>query len=204
MEQRMAKVLVLYQSSHGHMEQMANAAAEGARAGGAEVTVKRVPELMSEDAARKAGMKWDQPAPWAQPTELPDYDAVILGIPTRYGRMVGAMAHFWDQTVDIWSSGKMVGKVGAVMSSTGTQHGGQEMTQFSGIVNLLHFGMIIVGLPYASTEQMTLDEIVGGSPYGASTIAGNKGQRQPSDKDLAGARYQGKRVAQIAEQLVRR
>ncbi|HEY7642813.1 MAG TPA: NAD(P)H:quinone oxidoreductase [Steroidobacteraceae bacterium] len=200
----MAKVLVLYQSSHGHMEQMANAAAEGARAGGAEVTVKRVPELMSEDAARKAGMKWDQPAPWAQPTELPDYDAVILGIPTRYGRMVGAMAHFWDQTVDIWSSGKMVGKVGAVMSSTGTQHGGQEMTQFSGIVNLLHFGMIIVGLPYASTEQMTLDEIVGGSPYGASTIAGNKGQRQPSDKDLAGARYQGKRVAQIAEQLVRR
>lgn len=136
----MAKVLVLYQSCHGHMEQMANAAAEGARAGGAQVTVKRVPELMSEDAARKAGMKWDQPAPWAKPAELPDYDAVILGIPTRYGRMVGAMAHFWDQTVEIWSSGKMVGKVGAVMSSTGTQHGGQEMTQFSGIANLLHFG----------------------------------------------------------------
>jgi NAD(P)H dehydrogenase (quinone) len=197
----MAKVLVLYQSSHGHMEQMANAAAEGARAGGAQVTVKRVPELMSEDAARKAGMKWDQPAPWAKPAELPDYDAVILGIPTRYGRMVGAMAHFWDQTVEIWSSGKMVGKVGAVMSSTGTQHGGQEMTQFSGIANLLHFGMIIVGLPYAFTEQMTVDEIVGGSPYGASTVTGSRGQRQPSEKDLAGARYQGKRVAEIAAKL---
>lgn len=197
----MAKVLVLYQSSHGHMEQMANAAAEGARAGGAQVTVKRVPELMSEEAARKAGMKWDQPAPWAKPAELPDYDAVILGIPTRYGRMVGAMAHFWDQTVEIWSSGRMVGKVGAVMSSTGTQHGGQEMTQFSGIANLLHFGMIIVGLPYAFTEQMTVDEIVGGSPYGASTIAGSRGQRQPSEKDLAGARYQGKRVAEIAAKL---
>lgn len=197
----MPKVLVLYQSSHGHMEQMANAAGEGARAGGAQVTVKRVPELMSEDAARKAGMKWDQPAPWAKPAELPDYDAVILGIPTRYGRMVGAMAHFWDQTVEIWSSGKMVGKVGAVMSSTGTQHGGQEMTQFSGIANLLHFGMIIVGLPYAFTEQMTVDEIVGGSPYGASTVAGSRGQRQPSEKDLAGARYQGKRVAEIAAKL---
>ena len=197
----MAKVLVLYQSSHGHMEQMANAAAEGARAGGAQVTVKRVPELMSQDAARKQGMKWDQPAPWAKPDELPDYDAVILGIPTRYGRMVGAMAHFWDQTGEIWSSGKMVGKVGAVMSSTATQHGGQEMTQFSGIANLLHFGMIIVGLPYAFREQMTLDEIVGGSPYGASTIAGSKGQRQPSEKDLAGARYQGKRVAEIAAKI---
>jgi NAD(P)H dehydrogenase (quinone) len=148
-------------------------------------------------------MKWDQAAPWAKPEELPEYDAVILGVPTRYGRMVGAMAHFWDQTVEIWSSGKMVGKVGAVMSSTATQHGGQETTQFSAITNLLHFGMIIVGLPYAFREQMTLDEIVGGSPYGASTIAGNQGQRQPSEKDLAGARYQGKRVAEIAEKLVR-
>ena len=198
----MAKVLVLYQSSHGHMEQMAKAAAEGARAGGAQVTVKRVPELISEQEARKQGMKWDQDAPWAKPQELPEYDAVILGIPTRYGRMVGAMAHFWDQTVEIWSSGKMVGKVGAVMSSTATQHGGQEMTQFSGIVNLLHFGMIVVSLPYASTEQMTLEEIVGGSPYGASTITGSKGQRQPSERDLAGARYQGKRVAEIAAKLV--
>ena len=197
----MAKVLVLYQSSWGHMEQMANAAAEGARSGGAQVAIKRVPELMSEDAARKAGMKWDQPAPWAKPEELTDYDAVILGIPTRYGRMNGPMANFWDQTGEIWSSGKMVGKVGAVMSSTATQHGGQEMTQFSGIANLLHFGMIIVGLPYSFAEQRTLDEIVGGSPYGASTIAGGKGERQPSEKDLAGARYQGKRVAEIAARL---
>ncbi len=197
----MAKVLVLYQSSWGHMEQMANAAAEGARAGGAQVTVKRVPELMSEQDAQKQGMKWNQSAPWAKPEELPDYDAVILGIPTRYGRMVAPMAHFWDQTVEIWSSGKMVGKVGAVMSSTATQHGGQETTQFSGIVNLLHFGMIIVGLPYSFAEQMTLDEIVGGSPYGASTITGNKGQRQPTEKELAGARFQGKRVAEIAAKL---
>ncbi|HKU14692.1 MAG TPA: NAD(P)H:quinone oxidoreductase [Steroidobacteraceae bacterium] len=197
----MAKVLVLYQSSYGHMEQMANAAAEGARSGGAQVAIKRVPELMSEDAARSAGMKWDQPAPWARPQDLPEYDAVILGIPTRYGRMVGPMAHFWDQTGEIWSSGRMSGKVGAVMSSTATQHGGQEMTQLSGIVNLLHFGLIIVGLPYDFREQMTLDEIVGGSPYGASTIAGSQGQRQPSEKDLAGARYQGKRVAEIAAKL---
>jgi NAD(P)H dehydrogenase (quinone) len=180
---------------------MANAAAEGVRAGAAQVTVKRVPELLSEQDARKQGMKWDQPASWAKPQELPEYDAIILGIPTRYGRMVGPMAHFWDQTVEIWSSGKMEGKVGAVMSSTATQHGGQEMTQFAGIVNLLHFGLIIVGLPYSFTEQMTLDEIVGGSPYGASTIAGSKGQRQPSEKDLAGARYQGKRVAEIAARL---
>jgi NAD(P)H dehydrogenase (quinone) len=183
------------------MEQMANAAAEGARAGGAQVTVKRVPELMSEDAARKQGMKWEQPAPWAKPADLADYDAVILGIPTRFGRMNGPMAYFWDQTAEIWSSGKMVGRVGAVMSSTATQHGGQEMTQFSGIANLLHFGMIIVGLPYSFGEQKTLDEIVGGSPYGASTIAGGKGERQPSEKDLAGARYQGKRVAEIAARL---
>lgn len=197
----MAKVLVLYQSSWGHMEQMANAAAEGARAGGAQVTVKRVPELMSEADARKQGMKWEQAAPWAAPAELPEYDAVILGIPTRYGRMVAPMAHFWDQTVEIWSSGKMVGKVGAVMSSTATQHGGQETTLLSGIVNLMHFGMIVVGLPYAFREQMTLDEIVGGAPYGASTVTGGKGERQPSEKDLAGARYQGKRVAEIAAKL---
>jgi NAD(P)H dehydrogenase (quinone) len=197
----MAKVLVLYQSSWGHMEQMANAAAEGARAGGAEVAVKRVPELMSEQDAQKQGMKWNQSAPWAKPEELPDYDAVILGIPTRYGRMVAPMAHFWDQTVEIWSSGKMVGKVGAVMSSTATQHGGQETTLLSGIVNLMHFGMVVVGLPYAFGEQMTLDEIVGGAPYGASTITGGQGQRQPSANDLAGARYQGKRVAEIAARL---
>jgi NAD(P)H dehydrogenase (quinone) len=197
----MVKVLVLYQSSYGHMEKMAQAAAEGVRAGGAQVTVKRVPELMSEEASRKANMKWDQPAPWATPQELTDYDAIILGIPTRYGRMVGSMAHFWDQTVEIWSSGKMVGKVGSVMSSTASQHGGQETTLLSGIVNLLHFGMIIVGLPYAFKGQMTLDEISGGAPYGASTITGSQGQRQPSENELAGARYQGRRVAEVAAKL---
>jgi NAD(P)H dehydrogenase (quinone) len=146
-------------------------------------------------------MKWDQPAPWAKPAELTDYDAVILGIPTRYGRMNGPMAYFWDQTGDIWSSGKMVGKVGAVMSSTATQHGGQEMTQFSGIANLLHFGMIIVGLPYSFAEQRTLDEIVGGSPYGASTIAGGDGKRQPSAIELEGVRFQARHVASIASKL---
>lgn len=197
----MAKVLVLYQSSYGHMEKMAYAAAEGVREGGGQVTVKRVPELIPEDAARKAKVKWDQPAPLAVPQELPDYDAIILGIPTRYGRMVAPMAHFWDQTVEIWSSGKMVGKVGSVMSSTATQHGGQETTLFSGITNLLHFGMIIVGLPYAYKAQMTLEEIAGGSPYGASTITGSQGQRQPSENELSAARYQGRRVAEVAAKL---
>jgi NAD(P)H dehydrogenase (quinone) len=200
----MAKVLVLYQSAYGHMEKMAYAAAEGVREGGGQATVKRVPELMSEDIARKARMKWDQPAPFATPGELPDYDGIILGIPTRYGRMVAPMAHFWDQTVEIWSSGKMVGKVGSVMSSTATQHGGQETTLFSGITNLLHFGMIIVGLPYAFRGQMTLDEITGGSPYGATTIAGSQGQRQPSENELAAARYQGRRVAEVAATLAAR
>lgn len=197
----MAKVLVLYQSSYGHMEKMAYAAAEGVREGGGQVTVKRVPELIPEDAARKAKVKWDQPAPLAAPQELPDYDAIILGIPTRYGRMVASMAHFWDQTVEIWSSGKMAGKVGSVMSSTATQHGGQETTLFSGITNLLHFGMIIVGLPYAYKAQMTLEEIAGGSPYGASTITGSQGQRQPSENELSAARYQGRRVAEVAAKL---
>lgn len=197
----MAKILVLYQSSYGHMEKMAYAAAEGVQQGGGEAVVKRVPDLVPEDVARKAGMKLDQPAPVATVDELTQYDGVILGIPTRYGRMVGAMANFWDQTGALWSSHKMVGKVGAVMSSTATQHGGQETTLFSGIANLLHFGMIIVGLPYSFQEQMTLDEVVGGAPYGATTIAGSQGQRQPSEKDLAGARFQGRRVAEVAAKL---
>lgn len=200
----MAKILVLYQSSYGHMEKMAYAAAEGVQQGGGEAVVKRVPDLMAEDVARKAGMKRDQPAPVATVDELPQYDGVILGIPTRYGRMVGPMANFWDQTGALWSSHKMVGKVGAVMSSTATQHGGQEMTLFSGIANLLHFGMIIVGLPYSFQEQMTIDEVVGGAPYGATTIAGSQGQRQPSEKDLAGARFQGRRVAEVAAKLAPR
>jgi NAD(P)H dehydrogenase (quinone) len=200
----MAKILVLYQSSWGHMEKMAYAAAEGVKQGGGEVVVKRVPDLVPEDVARKAGMKLDQPAPVATVEELPQYDGVILGIPTRYGRMVGAMANFWDQAGSLWASHKMVGKVGAAMSSTATQHGGQEMTLFAGITNLLHFGMIIVGLPYSFQEQMTLDEIVGGAPYGATTVTGSQGQRQPSEKELAGARFQGRRVAEVAAKLAPR
>jgi NAD(P)H dehydrogenase (quinone) len=200
----MPKVLVLYYSSYGHMEKMANAAAEGAREAGADVVVKRVPELVPEDVARKSGMKLDQPAPIADVGELPQYDAVIIGVPTRYGRMASQMSNFWDQTGALWASDALVGKVGSVMSSTATQHGGQETTLFSGITTLIHLGFIIVGLPYSFKEQMTLDEIVGGSPYGATTVTGSKGERQPSAKELAGARFQGKRVAQVAAKLAAR
>jgi NAD(P)H dehydrogenase (quinone) len=200
----MAKVLVLYYSSYGHMEQMAYSAAEGAREAGAEAVVKRVPELVPEEIARKAGMKLDQPAPIAKVEELAQYDAVILGIPTRFGRMSSQMANFWDQAGGLWASDALVGKVGAVMSSTATQHGGQETTLFSGIATLLHLGYVVVGLPYSFKDQTTLDELVGGSPYGATTIAGGQGQRQPSAKDLAGARFQGKHVAQIAAKLAAR
>jgi NAD(P)H dehydrogenase (quinone) len=199
----MANVLVLYYSSYGHMEKMAHAAAEGARSAGAEVDVKRVPELVPEEVARKSGMKWDQPAPIAKVDDLPKYDAIIVGVPTRFGRMASQMSNFWDQAGSLWVSDALVGKVGSVISSTATQHGGQEMTLFSGITTLMHFGLVIVGLPYAFKEQMTLDEIVGGSPYGATTIAGSKGERQPSEKDLAGARYQGKHVAKIAAKISR-
>jgi NAD(P)H dehydrogenase (quinone) len=200
----MTKVLVLYYSSYGHMEKMAHAAAEGAREAGAEVAVKRVPELVPEEIARKSGMKLDQTAPIATVAELTQYDAIIVGVPTRFGRMASQMSNFWDQAGGLWASDALVGKAGSVISSTATQHGGQEMTQFSAITTLLHFGMVIVGLPYSFKDQMTLDEIVGGSPYGASTIAGSQGQRQPSEKDLAGARFQGKHVAQIAARLVAR
>jgi NAD(P)H dehydrogenase (quinone) len=197
----MTKVLVLYYSSYGHMEQMAHAAAEGARQAGAEAVVKRVPELVPEEVARSAHFKLDQPAPVATVNELPDYDAIILGIPTRYGRMSSQMASFLDQTGGLWARGALHGKVGSVMASTATQHGGQETTLFAGITNLLHFGMIIVGLPYSYQGQTTLDEIVGGSPYGATTIAGGQGQRQPSLNELDAARFQGKLVAETAEKL---
>jgi len=197
----MTKVLVLYYSSYGHMEQMAYAAAEGARQAGAEAVVKRVPELVPEEVARSAHFKLDQPAPVATVNELPDYDAIILGIPTRYGRMSSQMASFLDQTGGLWARGALHGKVGSVMASTATQHGGQETTLFAGITNLLHFGMIIVGLPYSYQGQTTLDEIVGGSPYGATTIAGGQGQRQPSLNELDAARFQGKLVAKTAEKL---
>jgi NAD(P)H dehydrogenase (quinone) len=197
----MTKVLVLYYSSYGHMEKMAYAAAEGVKAGGAEAIVKRVPELVPEEIAKKSGMKVDQKAPVATVEELTQYDGIIVGVPTRFGRMASQMSNFWDQAGGLWASDALVGKVGSVISSTATQHGGQEMTLFSGITTLMHFGLVIVGLPYAFKEQMTLDEIVGGSPYGATTIAGSQGQRQPSEKDLAGARYQGKHVAQIAAKM---
>jgi NAD(P)H dehydrogenase (quinone) len=197
----MTKVLVLYYSSYGHMEQMAHAAAEGARAAGADAVVKRVPELVPDEIARSAHFKLDQPAPIATVNELADYDAIILGVPTRFGRMASQMANFLDQTGGLWARGAFNGKVGSAMTSTASQHGGQETTLFSAITNLLHFGMVIVGLPYSYQGQMTLDEIVGGSPYGATTIAGGQGQRQPSQNELDAARFQGRLVAETATKL---
>ena len=197
----MSKVLVLYYSTYGHIEQMANAVAEGARAAGATVTVKRVPETVPEEIAKNAHFKLEQDAPIATVNELPDYDAIIIGAPTRYGRMPSQMAAFLDQTGGLWARGALHGKVGGAFTSTATQHGGQETTQFSIITNLLHFGMVVVGLPYSYAPQMTLDEIVGGSPYGASTIAGGQGQRQPSELELGGARHQGELIARTANKL---
>ena len=197
----MSKVLVLYYSTYGHIEQMANAVAEGARAAGATVTVKRVPETVPEEIAKNAHFKLEQDAPIATVNELPDYDAIIIGAPTRYGRMPAQMAAFLDQTGGLWARGALNGKVGGAFTSTATQHGGQETTQFSIITNLLHFGMIVVGLPYSYAPQMTLDEIVGCSPYGASTIAGGQGQRQPSELELGGARHQGELIARTANKL---
>ena len=197
----MAKVLVLYYSTYGHIETMANAVAEGARAGGATVDVKRVPETVPEEIATKAHFKLQQAAPIAKVEELEHYDAIIIGAPTRYGRMPAQMAAFLDQTGGLWARGALNGKVGGAFTSTATQHGGQEATLFSIITNLLHFGMTIVGLPYSYQGQMSLDEIVGGSPYGATTIAGGKGERQPSEIDLGGARHQGELIARTAIKL---
>lgn len=197
----MSKVLVLYYSSYGHIEKMAGAAAEGARETGAEVTIKRVPELVPEDVAKKSGFKLDQAAPIATVDELADYDAIILGVPTRFGNMPAQMKNFLDQTGGLWAKGKLVGKVGSVFTSTATQHGGQESTILSTHTVLLHQGMVIVGLPYTFQGQTKIDEITGGSPYGASTIAGGDGSRQPSENELAGARFQGRHVATIAAKL---
>lgn len=194
----MSKVLVLYYSSYGHIETMAQAVAEGARSAGASVDVKRVPETVPQEIAQSAHFKLDQAAPVATVAELVNYDAIIVGAPTRYGRMPGQMAAFLDQAGGLWARGALNGKVGAAFTSTATQHGGQEVTLFSIITNLMHFGMVIVGLPYSFAGQMTLDEIVGGSPYGATTIAGGKGERQPSAIELDGARFQGKTVAETA------
>jgi NAD(P)H dehydrogenase (quinone) len=197
----MTRVLVLYHSTYGHIEQLAYAVAEGAREAGAQVDVKRVPELVPDEVAAKAGYKLNQPAPIAQVADLQDYDAIIIGVGTRYGRMASQMSNFWDQAGALWASGALTGKVGSVFAATATQHGGQETTLFSGITNLLHFGMVIVGLPYAFQGQMTLDEITGGAPYGATTVTGGTGQRMPSENELAGARFQGGHVARIAEKL---
>ena len=197
----MSKVLVLYYSSYGHIETMAQAVAEGARSAGASVDVKRVPETVPQEIAQSAHFKLDQAAPVATVAELANYDAIIVGAPTRFGRMPSQMAAFLDQAGGLWARGALNGKVGAAFTSTATQHGGQEVTLFSIITNLMHFGMVIVGLPYSFAGQMTLDEIVGGSPYGATTIAGGKGERQPSAIELDGARFQGKTVAETANKL---
>lgn len=194
----MVKVLVLYYSSYGHIEKMAEAMAEGARKGGATVDIKRVPETVPEATAKAAHFKLDQKAPVAKVEELPNYDAIIVGVGTRYGRMASQMTAFLDQTGALWAKGALNGKIGAAFTSTATQHGGQEMTLFSIITNLMHFGLIIVGLPYSFKGQMKLDEVVGGAPYGATTITGGDGSRQPSDTELAGARYQGQLVAETA------
>ena len=197
----MSKVLVLYYSSYGHIETMAQAVAEGARSAGASVDVKRVPETVPQEIAQSAHFKLDQAAPVATVAELVNYDAIIVGAPTRFGRMPSQMAAFLDQAGGLWARGALNGKVGAAFTSTATQHGGQEVTLFSIITNLMHFGMVIVGLPYSFAGQMTLDEIAGGSPYGATTIAGGKGERQPSAIELDGARFQGKTVAETANKL---
>lgn len=197
----MAKVLVLYYSSYGHTGTMADAIAKGARAAGAEVQVKRVPETAPDEVAKAAGFQHEESHPLAAVDELGDYDAIIVGSPTRYGRMTSQMAAFWDQTGALWQKGALVGKVGAAFTSTASQHGGQETTLFSILTNLLHQGMTIVGLDYGFEGQLDLSAVHGNSPYGASTIAGGDGSRQPSDKDLAGAIYLGKKVAETAAKL---
>jgi NAD(P)H dehydrogenase (quinone) len=197
----MTKVLVLYYSSYGHIEKMAESVAEGAREGGAEVTVKRVPELMPEDVAKQMHFKLDQAAPIATVDELPTNDAIIIGVPTRFGNMAAQMKNFLDQTGALWFGGKLIGKVGSVFTSSATQHGGQESTILSTHTVLLHQGMVIVGLPYSFQGQMGVKEVTGCSPYGASTIADGDGSRQPSANELAGAHFQGRHVAQIAARL---
>ncbi len=197
----MAKVLVLYYSTHGHIETMANAIAEGARGAGAQVDIKRVPETVPEEIARNAHFKLDQAASVATVADLEHYDAIIVGTGTRFGRMSSQMAAFFDAAGGLWARGALNGKVGGAFTSTASQHGGQEMTLFSIITNLLHFGLIIVGLDYGFAAQANNDEITGGAPYGATTIANGDGSRQPSERELDGARYQGRRIAETAIKL---
>jgi NAD(P)H dehydrogenase (quinone) len=197
----MSKVLVLYYSAYGHIEQMAEAVAAGARETGAQVDIKRVPELVPEEVARNSHFKLDQAAPVATVAELEHYDAIIIGTGTRFGRLSSQMANFLDQAGGLWARGAFNGKVGAAFTSSGSQHGGQETTLFSLITNLLHFGMTIIGLDYGHAGQMGHDKVRGGAPYGATTIAGGDGSRQPDENELEGARYLGHRVAKTANKL---
>jgi NAD(P)H dehydrogenase (quinone) len=197
----MASVLVLYYSSYGHIETMAAAVADGARSTGASADIKRVPELVPPEVAKASYFKLDQPAPVATIEDLARYDAVIVGTGTRFGRMSSQMANFLDQAGALWARGALHGKVGGAFTASATQHGGQETTLISIIGNLLHFGMLVVGLNYGFAGQMTLSEVSGGAPYGATTVTGGDGSRQPSDNELAGARYQGAEIARIAAKL---
>ena len=198
----MPRILVLYHSTYGHIETMAKAVAEGARSvEGAIVDIKRVPETVPEEIARASYYKLDQEAPIATIDDLTAYDAIVIGAGTRFGRMPSQMAAFLDQAGGLWAKGALNGKVGAAFTSTATQHGGQETTLFGIITNLLHFGLVVVGLPYSFQGQMRLDEVTGGSPYGATTITGGDGSRQPSENELEGARHQGQIVAETAKKL---
>ncbi len=199
----MTKVLVLYYSSYGHIETLAHAVAEGVRQAGALAQVKRVPELVPEHVARKAGYRTSQPADVASVAELPEYDAIVIGTPTRFGNMAAQMKNFLDQCGGLWADDRLVGKVGSVFTSTGSQHGGQESTILATHTVLLHLGMVIVGLPYSFKGQLRMDAVTGGSPYGASTLAddGSGGNRQPSENELEGARYQGRHVARVTAAL---
>jgi NAD(P)H dehydrogenase (quinone) len=196
-----AKVLVLYYSAYGHIERMAQAVAEGARQSGATVDVKRVPDLVPAEVAKASRYKLDQPAPVAAVSDLANYDAIIVGTGTRFGRIASQMANFLDQAGGLWMRGALLGKVGGAFSSSATQHGGQETTLFSIITNLMHLGMVIVGLDYGHAGMMTLNEVTGGSPYGATTITGADGSRQPTENELSGARYQGRKIAELATKL---
>lgn len=198
----MAKVLVLYYSSYGHIETMSRAVAEGARGAGAEVDIKRVPETAPAEVVASAHFKTDHEFPEAQPDDLANYDAIIVGTPTRYGNMSSQMASFFDRTGGLWAQGRLIGKVGGVFTSSASQHGGNEATILSVHKTLLHHGLVIVGLPYSFQGQLGVSEVAGGSPYGATTIAAGDGSRQPSQVELDGARFQGKHIAEIAAKLV--
>jgi NAD(P)H dehydrogenase (quinone) len=198
----MAKILVLYYSAYGHVEIVGKEVATGAKSvEGTSVSLKRVPEIVSAAVAASAGIKLDQPAEIANPEELADYDAIIFGTPTRFGNMASQMRSFLDQTGGLWAKGALIGKIGSVFASTGTQHGGQETTILSFHTTLFHHGMVVVGVPYSCPELVNMDEISGGTPYGASTLAGTDGSRMPSPNELAIARFQGRHVAEITKKL---